>query len=217
MSDLKISNYAIRGYDRRFLGRFFRLGEEPGSRLAVLFPGLQYTADMPLLYYPTQLFLQHDFDVLQVHADYTDEVFRSAGGNRQSQWLAMESDAALQFGREQGEYRDAVLLGKSLGTLSVAHLTSNSNQDISAAFWLTPLFYEDQLIHSAMKTNNTSLFVCGQADPLYDAQALERIQSATGASALIIQGADHSLLLEDDIIGSLPVMSQVLKAMEAFL
>ncbi len=222
MPETEINHLSIRGYGGRALAnRFFRQAAAP-TGLAVLYPGLSYTCDMPLLYFPTQLCLQRGMDVLQLQTDYGAPDFRSAPAVEQTAWMAADAEAALQAGRGFRSYPLTVLAGKSIGTLALAHmLAPNSPVKESlgrfAVIWLTPLLHQPTLVAAALQSKEPSLFVVGTGDRTFVPEALERIKAATPAQALVLEGANHSLEIPGDILRSLQVLQGVFQNIDQFL
>ena len=220
MPDLKITSIPITGYAGKTVpNRFFRQGEAARTPaapiLAVLFPGLNYTCDMPLLFYPLKLLLARGAEVLQVRADYTVPAYRSMPPEERAAWLAADAIAAVQAARFQGEYARLVLVGKSIGTIALASLVSLEPQAIT--IWLTPLLRNPLVTAAAEQNRAAALFIAGTADDLYDAVALKRIQSATQAEAELIEGGDHSLEIEGDFFASLRSLERTMRAVDGFL
>ena len=220
MPDLKITSLPITGYAGKTVpNRFFWQGEAARTLaapiLAVLFPGLNYTCDMPLLFYPLKLLLARGAEVLQVRADYTAQAYRSLPPEERAAWLAADARAVVRAARLQGEYARLVLVGKSIGTIALASLVSLEPQAIT--IWLTPLLRNPLVTAAAEKNRAAALFVAGTADDLYDAVALKRIQAATQAEAELIEGGDHSLEIEGDFFASLRSLEQIMRAIDGFL
>jgi len=215
MSDLKITSIPISGYAGKTVpNRFFR--QEGAARtLAVLFPGLNYTCDMPLLFYPMKLLLERGVEVLQVRADYTVPAYRSLPPEERAAWLAADAQAVVQVARLQGEYARLVLAGKSIGTIALASLVSLEPEAVT--IWLTPLLRNPLVTAAAEQNRGAALFVAGTADDLYDAAALKHIQAATQAEAELIEGGDHSLEIDGDFFASLRALEQVMQAVSGFL
>jgi predicted alpha/beta-hydrolase family hydrolase len=215
MPALNITSIPITGYAGKTMpNRFFRQ-EGAASTLAVLFPGMNYSCDMPLLFYPLKLLLSRGADVLQVRADYTGPGYQSLPQAERGAWLAADAQAAVDAARQQGKYDKLVLVGKSIGTIALASLTPHQPQAIS--IWLTPLLHHPQVIEAAEHNRGAALFVAGTADDLFDAAELKRIQAATQAEALLIEGGDHSLEIKADFFASLQALEQTLRAMAGFL
>ncbi len=215
MPDLNITTLSITGYDTNPLpNRFFRQAGSANT-LAVLFPGLRYSCDMPLLFYPFKLLLERGAEVLQVRADYTLTSYPSLPPDERAAWLAADAQAAVQAARRQGKYTRLVLIGKSIGTVSLASLAPHERSAIS--IWLTPLLRNPQVVAAAEQNPGAALFVAGTADDLYSAAALNRIHTATQAETALVEGGDHSLEIAGDFFASLRALEQVMRAIAGFL
>jgi dienelactone hydrolase len=209
---------SIEGPDKNPLpNRFYRQENGRASHLALILPGLFYTCDKPLLYYPTQLFLWREADVLQLWRDYSSLDAASTSREEQVGSLISDCQALLEAGRSQKDYAGYILVGKSLGTIGLAYLLSRLAGETVAAIWLTPLLQQPRLVQAAANASAPGLFITGSGDPNYDAQAMARIRQATGAESLIIQDADHSMEIPGDITRSLFVMQKVLQGIADFL
>ena len=209
----------IRGYrDEPVPHTFFRQ-EAEADHLALVFPGWGYTAHMPLLYYPVEALLQGGTDVLQLeYAHSRREDFKAAPEAEQSRRLFADVTAAYQAGLARPAYRQITLVGKSLGTLAMAHLLAQAaSRPPTQAIWLTPLLHDDYLIGAIQQWRGRSLFVIGTADPYYDATRLSAIQAATKGETVVVGGADHSLEIPGDVLQSIHVLEHIMHAVQAFL
>jgi len=197
--------------------RFFRQ-EQAADRLGVVFPGLGYNCDMPLLYYPTKLLVERGADVLQLRPDYNVPEFLSLSGEERARWAFADATAALQATLAEHRYQHVTLVGKSIGTMALAHLVATEAQLASAVtVWLTPLLRIPQVAEAAGRFRGPALYVAGTADPNFDADATARVQQVTGAEALIVQGADHSMEIRGDVLRSAAILQQVVHAIAGFL
>jgi dienelactone hydrolase len=214
MPDLNITSLTISGYAGKAVpNRLFR--QEGARTLGILFPGLRYSCDMPLLYYPFKLLLGRGAEVLQVRADYTLPVYQSLPPSERDAWLAADAQAVVQTARAWGEYTRLVLIGKSIGTIALASLVPHEPEAIT--IWLTPLLRNPKVVAAAERNPGAALFVAGTADDLYNAATLDRIRAATQAEALLVEGGDHSLEIEGDFFASLRALEQVMQAITKFL
>jgi hypothetical protein len=220
MAELIFSSLPIDGYDDLPTPNLFlRLKDNPVRHetrwLALVFPGMRYSCDMPLLYYPTQLLLQQGIDVLQLHPDYTIPEFQNASPQVQAQWLATDALAAVQAGRAESGAERLILVGKSVGTITMAYVLNA--EPGSVAIWLTPILREPALVEAAKRFSGPSLFIAGTGDTTYDAPTLARIREVTGAEAFLIEAANHSLEIPGEILSAPKIMSQILVGMADFL
>src|SRR5215210_1072785 len=71
----------IRGHRGDAVPNTFFAQDSETHHLAVVFPGLGYTAHMPVLYYPRRLLLERGADVLLVEYDYRGTRTGTAGSS----------------------------------------------------------------------------------------------------------------------------------------
>jgi hypothetical protein len=217
MPAFNYTTISINGYAQKNVSNLFLKQKEPADTLAILFPGLRYSCDMPLLYYPTRLFARRATDVLQVNSDYAQAEYQSASQSQRADWLVADAQAAVRTGKAQGNYKHLILVGKSIGTLALAHLVSTPLGENAITIWLTPLLRQQSLVSAALLFKGPALFVAGSGDPLYAPGPMQRIQAATGAEALIVEGADHSMEIPGDPFQSIQIMERILQSIAAFL
>ena len=132
--------------DKQVPNTFFKQKREV-AHLAIIFPGLRYNCNMPLLYYTTEILLTTRYDVLQVEYDYSQRKdFLTLGPKERTRVLSAEALAAYYTAIEQQAYEKLLLVGKSLGTLAMGHILSQDvgKQDVSC-IWLTPLLSSNHL------------------------------------------------------------------------
>ena len=217
MAEFEVISLPLIGYGSRDISNRFFSQLDPAEELAILLPGLNYTCDMPLLYYPTRLLLGRGADVLQLFTDYTTPAFQGASPREQAKRMAEDARAALHTGRSQRLYRRLILVGKSIGTLALAQLINEENCVDATTIWLTPLLRQPPVVRAASRCTGPALFVVGTGDATYDPAVLEKIRQQTNAQALVIESVDHSLELRRDPITSLQVMQTVVRGIADFL
>lgn len=218
MAEYSIGPIEINGYrDKTVPNRFFR-NVGPANGLAVLFPGLRYTCDMPLLFYPTKLFLTKGFDVLQLQTDYTDDRFSSNSPDRQLDWLGADAQGALQAGLAQREYPHLVLVGKSIGTLAMSVLLLNQPElRAHVTVWLTPLFRLPLVEQATQQLSRPALFVGGTGDATFDAERLDHLETVIQAEKLVYEDADHSLEVSGNLDRSLQILQELVAGLSDFI
>jgi alpha-beta hydrolase superfamily lysophospholipase len=215
MPDVQITSLSLTDPDGRSIpNRYFRL--EGARALGVLLPGLWYTCDMPLLYYARKVLTRLGADVLQVQADYTAPAFRGLPSDERLRRMVGDARAAIRGVQAQGDYIRLVLVGKSIGTISMAQLLARDLPSDSILVWLTPLMHQSWLVEAAMSWKGPSLLVAGTQDSAFDQQALVRLQEA-GTEAFIVAGADHSLEVGENILRCAQIISEYVQALDGFL
>ncbi len=188
------------------------------NALMLMFPGLNYTCDNPLLYYLAGLAVNRSMDVLQLWANYTIHEFQSLSKADQVRWLLEDARSLIEAGRKNRSYERLIFVGKSIGTLTLAAVF-NQLKDLATvpAIWLTPLFRQPVVLESALQVVGNALFIAGSADSTYDAGAMKQVASLPTAQTLVIPGADHSLEIPGDLELSLEILQKIMAAEDAFL
>ena len=209
----------IAGYGGAPVPNTFLRQEAGSDHLALTLPGRGYRATMPALYYPEQALLAHGADVLRAEYAYDREPgFSALSEAQRDARLRADVLAALDAGLAQGRYRQLTLVGKSLGTLAMAHLLEGDARASAArCLWLTPVLISPAVRSHMLAIGRSGLLVIGTSDPFYEPDLVAELQRTCHPASLVVPGADHSLELPGDLAGSLRVMEQLVRAVEAFL
>ncbi|HUV59441.1 MAG TPA: alpha/beta family hydrolase [Desulfatiglandales bacterium] len=215
----EVKRLKIAGYHSEPVDNTFFLQEHPTDHLSIIFPGMGYTSHMPLLYYPARLLLILGDDVLRLEYDYNKRPeFLKLPLPERAEWMLRDVSAACKAVSSQRSYQRITLIGKSIGTLAMGHLlTTDAMFEKAQTVWLTPLLRNESLRTQIKQCGQHSLFVIGTADPHYDPDYLAEAKAATNGESLVVEGADHSLEIEGDLLQSLKAMERVVLAIEKFL
>ncbi len=210
---------SIRGRDDKPVPNTFFRQNAATSHLALVLPGMGYTCQMPLLYYPTLILLELGADVLQVRYDYSQNAeFHSQLARDEFDWLFADADAAWRAALAGRAYNTFTLIGKSLGTLAMGHLIGTVERLKEAdAVWLTPLLRSHALVSQIERAAPRSLFVIGTADPNYDEAHLAAVKAATDGEAVVIEGANHSMEIGGQFARSLEAHTRIMHAVQQFV
>lgn len=210
---------SIRTTNGRNLDNRFFAADHPNDWLALVLPGLGYSADMPLLYYSKLLLLNRSVDVLQLMPATLSADFQALDAEGRQDWLRQDVLAGLEVGLAHRKYRGILLVGKSIGSIGMAlALQTAQSQLPTSAIWLTPLFREAVVMDAAFACKEPSFFLCGGADTTYLHDKLDEIlKQNTKAIACVIPGADHSLELGGDEEGTFQAIQEGMQALGRFL
>lgn len=204
----------IAGYRNEPVPHKYLQWEEKTRHVAIVLPGMGYTADMPVLYYPSRLLLDAGADLLVVEYAYNRRAdFTALPAPEREQWLFADVSAACRAALAQRPYQRVTLLGKSLGTLAMARLLAAEPSLAGArTVWLTPLLNDDRVWAQLRRGGRPAVVAIGTADRFYDATRIAGVRETPEAEVVIVDGADHSLELAGDVLGSLAAMERVLRA-----
>lgn len=205
------------GYNKKPINNTLVSAKSKG-KIGIMFPGINYTCQTPLLYNVTNVLLDRGYDVLQVDYDYRNDDFSMASPEERKRWLDFDSEAAYEAAISFYGYKTVMLVGKSLGSFALANL--NFKKKIDKSVWLTPLLeksgaVELDLYPKIKKTCRSGLFVIGTADSLYNKGRVDELQRF-GAKFKVFDGADHRMEIEGNRPASLKVLKEVSDAIADF-
>ena len=212
----------ITGYEGKPVPNTFMRQRDATSHAAIILPGLGYTAQMPLLFYTGNHLLARNADVLLVNYDYMT-AFRTLDRATQHRWLVADAEAAYRSLSEQRAYDRVTIVGKSLGTMAMAHLFATQTFPARVdALWLTPVLSNPDVRAHIAAFDGPSLVVIGTADRFYDADVLAQIGETPSRTFAIIDGADHGISFPNsdgtiDVLQSIHALETAMKAVTTFL
>ncbi len=162
-------------------------------RIAVIFPGIGYNKDMPLLYYSRKMVEPYCEKIVCV--DYHD-LPTDVKGDEQKMWKA--ANLAYAQAAEQlkdidfSEYSDIVFIGKSMGTVIAAEYATEHSLN-AMQIWLTPV----EATFSCARVypdlfRNTIAFI-GGADTWSDVAKIQQLAEELHIWLKVIPDCNHSL------------------------
>lgn len=196
--------------DRPVANQFIRQADA-SEKLAIIYPGLRYSPDKPLLYYTTELLLSRGYDVLQLWSNYGNAEYNQLSKAEKTIQIIADGQALLSSGRQAGSYAKLLLCGKSLGTLTMAFIL-NEDQDLSevTTVWFTPLIHLPP-VSEAILNIDAPAFVAGSlTDSTFSSGPIDQIKSISSTKTFITDHADHSLEIPGDTLKSLQILNQVM-------
>ncbi len=158
-------------------------------KLCVLFPGVGYTVDKPLLYYTGKMFQKEGYTLLQMKYHDLPEKIR---GDREKMELtfriAMKQVEARLVDVDFREYEDVVFVGKSIGTVLAAAYARTHGRSQVRFIYMTPL--QDTFIYAPPKNG---LAFHGTADPWAETPVIREACERLSIPLYTYSDANHSL------------------------
>lgn len=192
--------------------------DEPSEHLGIIFPGVAYSAQMPALYYATEVLLTLGADVLRLDHHYRHSDFQTLLDEEKTRWLEADALAVLKAALAIKPYKRLTLVGKSIGTVALVRILPELASLEHVAFvWLTPLLKLNGLKETIAQYPHKALFIIGSNDQSYDAALLEQIRVSTNGQVLLLEGADHSLEIRGDVVASVRIQERIVKVLERFV
>lgn len=173
------------------------------KKLVIMFPGVGYTMDFPLLYYASFLFEAKGYE--QIHMKY-NSIFFEPELTREEKSLRVrdyvwEKVKEIDF----SVYDKVVFLSKSVGTIEAGFLAEKLEIE-PEQIYLTPV--PDALPY--IKEKDT--VVIGTVDEVYP--ECKAYCDERGIKPLYIEGANHSLEVEGKPFESLEILKDVMRYIE---
>ena len=189
--------------------------KQQGQRIAIIFPGIGYTPDMPLLYYGREILIEAGYE------DCRRVVYTYSGETRiRGSLEKMEEAFQILYTRAQecladidwSAYDDVLFLSKSIGTVIAAAFAQKNglNQKKIRHVLYTPLEYTFQF-----HPQNAVGFI-GTNDSWCVASEVIRLAGEQGISMHVYEGANHSLET-GDVLSDLDTIKEVMKKTKMFL
>lgn len=156
-------------------------------KLAVIFPGIGYNCDKPLLYYSSKAAKQLGYEIIRINYSNMPQGVK---GSPEKMRLAFET--ALAQAEEQlknvnfGEYEELLFISKSIGT-AVASAYEQKHSIEPRNIFYTPV--EETFSFGIHK----GIAFCGTADPWADTSMTAEKCREHGTPLFITENADHSL------------------------
>ena len=171
------------------------------NKIAVVFPGLGYHCDKPLLYHSKKLAKQYGYEIKEIHYEFTGEIL-DVKNNEERMIEAIEeftNQAKEQLlGISLKNYSSVLFIGKSIGTAIGARIAKEMDISVSQLVF-TPVA---DTLQNLPKEN--VLVFHGLSDPWCDNKIVDDAKKKIGFELRLIDGANHSLetgnVLEDIVI-----------------
>jgi hypothetical protein len=171
----------VDGYPRGMV-RISMLEDETSAekQTALVLPGVNYTAQAPLLYWSTAVLVAAGWHVYAAEWEESDRDYKNP------QQLI---DRAFEVHADQSSGRVDLVVAKSLGTLALPRCVDEG----IAGVWLTPLLNKTEILNALLSADRRHLAIGGTKDRHWLPASVQRTQ----ATLLSIDDVDHALLHVD--------------------
>jgi phosphoglycolate phosphatase len=186
------------------------------SRLLVIFPGVGYHCDKPLLYYGRKLAAEHGYEE-SINLSFTPVVDKIRGNREKMEdtfrALYGQAEEALQEVKWD-EYGDILFISKSIGTIiASSYIKKHSLRNVRQVLY-TPL--EDTFKVMNDECGTTSVAFIGTADPWSDVPKVVEVAKEHGVAIHVYKDVDHSLEGKDTL-KNLEIIQDVMTKTRVFL
>ena len=181
------------------------------KKIAVLFPGIGYTCDKPLLYYAGKIAMKAGYELMPVrYGNFPSGVKGNREKMEQSFYMALQQSEEILQDVDWASYDDVLFISKSVGTIVAAsYMQQHKVKGRSISF--TPL--ADTFRFAA----GDGIMFHGTADPwAEDTEAIKAACEKAGQPLYLTEGANHSLET-GDVLTDLQNIQQVMEIVAAYI
>ena len=168
------------------------------KKVAVIFPGMGYHSDKPLLYFSKRIAIENGYEIVEVNYDLpykAREIMNDKVRMKESFELAASQIKEALCDISFSDYNDVVFIGKSIGTALAAHY-DNTLQVRARHLVFTPVPQTFDLLRK-----NAGIVFHGLDDPWCPTEIASDKCNELGLELYTINKANHSLetksVLED--------------------
>lgn len=177
---------------------------ENSKSLAVIFPGLKYGHDRPLLHYARKAAQMSGKDVLCLNYEKKldwDDIGKPIIGEVADECLSI----LKKYIKKQ--YKSIYFLSKSIGTEVAGNTAEKFKNDNVKFFYLTPTYAAVKYV-----CKSKCFAIAGTNDNIFSDEYIEEVKKSDKVKLMLVEGGNHSLELSNDLIGSIDVLKTVVKA-----
>lgn len=184
------------------------------KKLAVLFPGIGYTNDKPLMYYSRRIAGEHDYEILPIaYSGFPKKVKGDRKRMEESFSIALTQAEQRLAEVDLCSYDDVLFIGKSIGTIVAAKIASESQAKEKIRLVLyTPLpdTFSFPFGKAIVFTGTDDPWVGKEKSPVYG------ICVKKGIPCTLISYANHSLESHDSF-QDMKELYRIMKETERFI
>ncbi|WOD65301.1 alpha/beta hydrolase (plasmid) [Niallia taxi] len=208
---MKIINDFATSPNKKVAFTIFKHEEQPNS-LAIIFPGVGYTAQAPLLHYSCGIYFKKGYDILQVNYNYPREII----ANLSEEDFYSDVESVLKKALTDNTYSNFVFIAKSMGTIALSYFITKPEFSNAKSIWLTPLIKRNDVYNALLTLKSKGLCIVGGIDPTYDSSKFNDIKTNKNIEPILIEGTNHNLEFDNDVLKSIEAISIIMNNVVKF-
>ena len=183
--------------------------KDKNNSLVVLFPGVNYSCEKPLLHYARKAAVIEEYDVLCTRYGYKlskDDIGKEI--------IKTVSDEVFQVIKNcsNKKYNKVYFISKSIGGEIAGNIANKIGYDNVKSLYLTPT---PNTVQHMIKTN--SYAVVGTKDKIFTEKNIQFIKPYKNIKLTLIDNAQHSLEVDNNIEESIKSLGKVASIFKEFL
>ena len=163
------------------------------KKIAVVFPGIGYHVDKPLLYYSRKLAGEAGFSVVEVpYCNFPKRIRGDKEKTRQAFETGLAQAEEILKDIDYSRYDQILFISKSIGTAIAAAYARKQGLSVRHVFY-TPLVETFDFIGEKESSGKNMIAFHGTSDPWADTEALEKECIRRRIPLYITEEGNHSL------------------------
>ncbi len=180
------------------------------DKLAVLFPGIGYTCDKPLLYYSAKLAASNGYRVVPVrYSGFPKKIVGDAGRMKESLDIACSQAESLLKEVKWESFEKIVFFGKSIGTIAAAWYASEKSLSVRSVVY-TPL------AETFTYLQGDSIIFHGTSDQWVNTEVIKECCLKRSLPLYLTESANHSLET-GDVKTDIGTLQKTMEIVDRFL
>lgn len=184
--------------------------DKNAPKLAVVFPGIGYTADKPLLYYTSRLARKHGYQIQTVsYGSLPENVKGDPKKMKQAFDLALEQAEQALSQIDWNSYGSILFISKSIGTAISSAYASRHDLAVKNILF-TPLAETFSFPLAG------SIAFHGTADPWAETNSIRELAAQKDVPLFLTQNANHSLET-GDVLTDIFILKTTMERVQRFI
>ena len=184
--------------------------DKNAPKLAVIFPGIGYTADKPLLYYTTRLAKKHSYHIQTVsYGALPENIKGDSAKMKPAIALAYEPPQQLLHVLDWCSYGSILFISKSIGTVISSAYASRHDLTVKSILF-TPLAETFSFPLAG------SIAFHGTADPWAETNSIRELAAQKDVPLFLTQNANHSLET-GDVLTDIFILKTTMERVQRFI
>lgn len=184
--------------------------DKTAPKLAVIFPGIGYTVDKPLLYYSIQLARHYGYQIKSIsYESLPGNIKGNSEKMKQAFNIAFKQTEQLLKDLDWSSYGEILFISKSIGTVIASAYISKYNL-VAKSILFTPLTETFQFSLSG------AIVFHGTSDPWAKTPSICTLAEQKEVPVFLIENANHSLETED-ILNNLSILRTTMEHVKHFI
>lgn len=174
------------------------------SKLAVLFPGVGYTHDKPLMYYSRKIAMDNGYETMCIsYTGLPDNIKGNAEKKKQALSIAYEQACEQLKDVDFSKYEEVIIIGKSIGSVVAAKY---QEEHINSA---RLILYTPVEATFRFSINDAVAFI-GDSDSWSDLETVKALAGKENVPLHIYAGCNHSLEVSGSVSDNLEILKDVM-------